>query len=240
MLRKKRKPRWNSGRRRRRLAEAKSKARKISIDFAEKLIAWGIKQNDLPRWDRIITKAGIKPEKLAKALEQYGSLEELYQHRQAEEQKLWITISELKSQVKTLTEERQKIRTDISIVRKETLAGIVNMSKKTLETMDNLAAKSEESINSQQQSAAEVIKSVGQKTQAEVEAISKKALEDMQLFVNQANRYASLEHSAGVLSQELIIARALKHQVSGVLAESAFPLDKGNAQWYCIVEPYRE
>ena len=41
------------------IAEAKCKARKTSIEFADKLIAQGIKQNDLPHWDRIILKAGI-------------------------------------------------------------------------------------------------------------------------------------------------------------------------------------
>ena len=193
-------------------AEAKSKARKTSIDFADKFIAQGVKQNDLPHWDRIITKAGVKPEKLASALEQYGSLEKLYQHRQEEAKTLVIKIIGLTNEVKTLTGERQQISTEISIVRKEALAGIVNMSSKTMETMDNLAVKSGESISSQQQKADEAIEAVQQNAQTAVEAISKKVLEEIQSLINQAGQYAAFEHQAGVLSQELVIARALKNQ----------------------------
>jgi len=193
-------------------AEAKSKARKIAVDFSGTFIAAGVKQTDIPHWDRIITKAGIKPEKLANALEQYGSLEKLCQHRQGEDQKLGITINKLNSQVKALTEERQQISDSIGILRKEALAELVKMSQKTLENIDDQAMKSAQSISWHQQRTAEAIEAVRQKSQTSTEAISKKVLEDMQLFVNQANRYASLEHSAGVLSQELVVAHALKSQ----------------------------
>jgi hypothetical protein len=193
-------------------AEAKSKARKTAIDFADKFIAQGVKQNDLPHWDRIITKAGVKPEQLANALEQHGSVEKLYQHRQEEVKTLVIKIIGLTNEVKTLTGERQQISESIGILRKEALAELVKMSQKTLQNIDDQAMKSAQSINCQQQNIAKAIEAVRQDSQTSIEAISKKVLEDMQLFVNQATQYAVFERQAGVLSQELIVARALKSQ----------------------------
>ncbi len=193
-------------------AEAKCKARKTSIDLADKLIAQGVKETDLPHWESIISQAGLKVEKLANDLQQFGSLEKLIQHRQKEEQKLNIKISELSAQVKTLTNERLQVSTSIDIVKKEALTQIQCMSKQTLDNMDNLAAKSQENILSQQQNASKAIEAIGQKNQAEVEVISKKILEDMQSLMNGASQYAILEREAGELSQELIVARALKSQ----------------------------
>jgi len=193
-------------------AEAKSKARKIAVDFAESLIAAGVKQNDIPHWDRIIKKAGVKPEKLANALEQYGSLEKHYQHRLEEEQKLGIKIKELTGQVKTLMDEKQRVSDSISILRKQAVTEMVNISQKALGTMDNLAVKTEESINLQRKKAGEAIEAVQQNNQAAFEAISNKALENMQLVVNEAARYADLEYQAGILASELVIVRALKTQ----------------------------
>jgi hypothetical protein len=123
-------------------AEAKSKARKAAVDFADKLIAYQIKQNDLPYWDRIIFKADVKPEKLATALEQYGSLEKLFQHRQGVEQKLEHQIKVLANQVKALMEEKQEVVDSMAVMRKVSLNEMEKMSKKALEIMDNLAIKS--------------------------------------------------------------------------------------------------
>jgi hypothetical protein len=70
------------------------------VDFSETLIAAGIKQNDILHWERIITKAEVKPEKLASALEQFGSLEKLCQHRQEDGQKQGIAVNKLNRQIK--------------------------------------------------------------------------------------------------------------------------------------------
>jgi hypothetical protein len=201
--------------------EAKSKARKTAIDFADKFVAEGVKQEDIPQWERIIAKAGVEPEQLANALEQYGSLKNLYQHQQEDEQKLAVKINVLTSQVKTLAEEKQQISASIGILQKETLTEMENVSQKALgimdnsvikseETIHNLAVKSEESINSQLQNATKAINAVQHNTQAAVETLSKKVLEEIQLLVNQADQYASLKYQAGTLASELVIARALK------------------------------
>jgi hypothetical protein len=193
-------------------AEAKSKARQIAVDFSESFIAAGVKQNDIPHWDRIITKAGVKPEKLANALEQYGFLEKLCQHRMEEEQKLGIKIKELTGQVKTLMGERQEVSDSINILRKEAVTEMVNISQKALGTIDNLAVKTEESINLQRNKAGETIEAVQQNNQAAFEAISNKALENMKLLMTEAARHADLEYQSGILASELVIARALKTQ----------------------------
>jgi hypothetical protein len=195
-------------------AEAKSKARKIAMDFAETLITAGVKQTDIPHWNRIITKAGVKPEKLATALEQFGAMEKQFQHRQEEAQKLGIAIIKLNNQVKALTEERQQISDSIGIVRKEALAEMKKMSEKTRESIDGQAIQTVQSIKWHEQKTAEKIEAAQQKTEAAVDAISKKVLENLQLLMNKSAQYASHEHEVGVLASELVIARALKSQNS--------------------------
>jgi len=169
------------------------------VDFAETFIAAGIKQNDIPHWERIITKAGVKPEKLASALEQFGSLEKVCQHRQEGAQKQGTAINKLNSQIKALTQERQQISDLIGILRKEALAELVKMSEGTLENIDGQAIKSAESISWHQQSSAKAIESVKQKTEAAVNAISTKVLENLQLLMNKSAQYASFEHEAEIL-----------------------------------------
>lgn len=125
-------------------AEAKAKARKTSIDFTDKLLVQGIKQGDLPQWSQILTKAGMTPELLAQELEQFGSLQKLYQERQQQAQNLENQAKALASQVKALSEERQQVSAAIGAVREKALAGIETASKKTLENINLLMNKAQE------------------------------------------------------------------------------------------------
>ena len=192
--------------------EAKTKARKASIDITEKLLAHGVKERDLPHWMHILEKAGVSVEELSQGLDQFAALEKLIQNRQQKADKLETSIKSLTAQVNALADERQEVSASISILKKGALAELEKMSQKTLDNIDHLAAKSGENIGLQQQNTTKAIEAVRGNTQAAVEAISKKVLEEMQSFVNQATQYAVLERQAGVLSQELVIARALKSQ----------------------------
>jgi len=106
------------------LAEAKAKARKISIDIAEKLLAQGVKESDLPQWTRIMAKAGVGPEGLVKALERYTSAEMLVQSGQKRANELQGQVATLESQVKALTQERDGIQAAIQAVREKALSEV--------------------------------------------------------------------------------------------------------------------
>ncbi len=125
-------------------AEAKAKARKTSIDIAEKLLAQGVKESDLPQWTRILARAGVVPEGLAQALEQFASLEKLCHERQQQAEKLGGQVKELTSQVKALIEERQQVSAAIGAVRDKALAEIECTSRKTLQNLDALMVKTAE------------------------------------------------------------------------------------------------
>ena len=117
-------------------AEAKCKARKVSIDGTDYLLAQGVRESDLPRWARIIAKAGVPPEGLAEALERFGSLKKLCLEREGR-------VKELNSEVKALSEERQQVTAAISAVREKALAAI---ERTTQETMNNLNALMDKAV----------------------------------------------------------------------------------------------
>lgn len=105
-------------------AEARAKARRSSIDLADKLLARGIKEDDLPRWTLILSKGGIAPEQLAQALERLASVECLVQSRQKRADELEGQIAKLGSQVKALTREREGMQAAIQAVREGALVEV--------------------------------------------------------------------------------------------------------------------
>ena len=105
-------------------AEARAHARRSSIDLADKLLAQGIKEGDLPHWAGILASAGIPPEALAKALEQCASVETLVHSRRKRADELEGQVAELESQVKALTQERDGIQAAIQAVREGGLSEV--------------------------------------------------------------------------------------------------------------------
>jgi hypothetical protein len=193
-------------------AEAKSKLRKASIDFAEKLIANGIKPSEMLRWDRIIFHGGAKPEKMADALKEYISLDNLCQHRRQQAEKLEEKIKERTNHLKTLTDKQDEISDAIGTLRKQGLVEITRISEEALYKVDAMATKMQEIITSQQQTATKTVGSVCESTLSAVQSSSQKVMENIQSLMNQAAKYSVLERQAGELSQELVVARALKSQ----------------------------
>lgn len=82
--------------------ESQSRARISAIDLMDKLLEQGVKADDLPHWQAILTKACVSVEALATALEQYGSVLLLVQAKQNEAVNLEHDDSELKVQVQAL------------------------------------------------------------------------------------------------------------------------------------------
>ena len=93
--------------------EAKTKARKASIDITEKLLAHGVKERDLPHWMHILEKADVSVEELSQGLDQFAALEKLIQNRQQKADKLETSVKSLTAQVNALTDERDQVSAEV-------------------------------------------------------------------------------------------------------------------------------
>ena len=125
-------------------AEAKTKARKVSIDITEKMLSKGVKEADIPRWNRILDKTDVTPEDLLKSLERFSSIEKLCRRRQEDVEQLEKQVQQLTSQVRALAEERQKVSSSIEAVRDQALAQVGFTSAKVQANLDALVAKAGE------------------------------------------------------------------------------------------------
>jgi len=110
--------RWEAEAQRR---EARSKARTSAIDLTEKLLAKGVKAQDLPHWEKLLAKAGVTAEELSGALENYGSLEALTSQKDKQAKELRQQTAKLEIQVKALTEQRDNAQTAVQAVRERAL-----------------------------------------------------------------------------------------------------------------------
>ena len=118
--------------------EAKSQARIYTIDLTEELLAQGVMADDLPHWQRVLSEAGVAPEKLATHLEEYASQEALIQARREEAEQLQSEVSQLESQVKALGQERDSVHSAIEAVRDKALKQVraaENQAKKQVDAM---------------------------------------------------------------------------------------------------------
>ena len=89
--------------------ESQSKVRISTIDLMAELLDKGVKADDLPRWQAILTGAGVSVEALAAALEEYGSIESLVQAKRNEAVDLEHDASGSEAQVQALDQEREGI-----------------------------------------------------------------------------------------------------------------------------------
>ncbi|MBI4303513.1 MAG: hypothetical protein HY665_04160 [Chloroflexi bacterium] len=126
------------------VADAKTKARKVTIDFAEKLMSQGVKEGDLPHWSRILSKSGLAPGNLASALEQYVSLEKLCQDRGHQAETLDTKITQLNVQADALTEKREQTGAAITSIKEHAIANIEIASEKAISNIETLMTKAEE------------------------------------------------------------------------------------------------
>ncbi len=125
-------------------AEARCKARKTTIDLTERLVALGVKEQDIPSWVAILNSAGISPEGLADTLTKYASLHELCNSRKQLVAKLDSQVMGLNAQVKALSQERQKVSEVIQAIREEALAEVHQAGQEVLMGLRNLEARFQE------------------------------------------------------------------------------------------------
>lgn len=193
-------------------AEAKSKARKVTIDLTDKLLTQGVKESDLSQWTRILAKAGVAPEALAGELDKFGALEKVCQEREKQAQKLDSRVKEVTSQVSALNDERMQVTAGISAVRDGALSAMEITSKKAMEKVQVLADKAVEATNLGRQEVTAAIEVARQKALTEMECISKRTLENIAALMNKTAEFAALERATGVLEQEIALARAFRSQ----------------------------
>ena len=106
--------------------EARTKARAISIDIVEQILQAGVKATDIPAWQKIISTAGVSPDKLAANLDQLGNAERLIKIRQTRANDLKKEETKLAVQVRTLTKKYNSLHAAIEAVQ---LAGVNNIKQ---------------------------------------------------------------------------------------------------------------
>ena len=129
-----------------RLTEANSKARISIIEFAEHLMAQGIKFQDLPDWQKILDSAKTTPEELALSLERYGSVESLTKDREERSVELQTQVSKLEKQNTALTKERDGIHAALQALREESLKEVRAAGQQLGREIKKAGAKAHEYI----------------------------------------------------------------------------------------------
>lgn len=127
--------RWEAEARQR---EASTKARSAIIDVVEHLLRHGVKQVDVPRWSKILEKAGETPDHLAKELERCGSLEALRQSRSKAVTRLQDQIAEATDRLKVLKAEQARTRAAIAVTRDAAVGEMEQVAQKALGHLEEL------------------------------------------------------------------------------------------------------
>lgn len=127
--------RWNSEAK---TAESKAKARKVSIDFADKLLTLGVKETDLPRWNLILLKAGISPENLASELEKLVTWKKLLQERRKRSDELQREVVQQESRLKALKQDEVETHAAIQAIRETSLAELQQTKQESLSLIEGM------------------------------------------------------------------------------------------------------
>ena len=101
--------------------ESRTKARVSAIDMLEKLLSQGVRAQDLPHWQLVLNKAGVTAEELSGSLNKFGSMEALTRQRGKRAKELKEQTSELETQAKALTEQRDNAQAAIQEIREYAL-----------------------------------------------------------------------------------------------------------------------
>ncbi len=128
------------------LNEAKSKARTSAIDLTEKLMAQGVKTEDLPQWQRILKTAGTSAESLASSLENYASLEALAKDLQQRSETLQEQVSKLETQTAALTKERDGVYSAVQALREKALKEVKAAGQQISREIKEVGARAQEYI----------------------------------------------------------------------------------------------
>ena len=138
--------RWEAEARRK---EARSKARAETIDLVQRWLSHGVREQDLPGWDKVLQKSHIPPE----ALESYGSLATLCQDRGEQAGKLESQVKEAEARLKPLQREEAQVRAGIAATRDVALQEMEKLSQQARQHLATLLAKAQEYGELQRQAA---------------------------------------------------------------------------------------
>lgn len=127
-----------------RLKEARSKARTSSIDLVEKLMAQGVKAQDLPQWQQILSKSATHPEDVAQSLESFSSLEALSKDRAKQAKALEERVSQLEIQKAALTKERDGVQAAVQALREKALREVKAAGQQLSHEIKEVVAQAQE------------------------------------------------------------------------------------------------
>ncbi len=96
--------------------EAHSKARVATINTVEGLLEKGVKEKDFRQWGRILDKAGVSAEDLAKELERYGSLEKLCEECSRRSEELHAQADQVDAGLTALKKEQSGVKASIGAI----------------------------------------------------------------------------------------------------------------------------
>ena len=112
--------------------EAQTKARSASIDITKKLMARGVKADDLVDWHKVVSKAGSTPEDLALGIEKYASVEALTREREERAVAFERQIARRRAELRVLTDQRDGVRKAIETLRDTGLAEVQRAGRQTV------------------------------------------------------------------------------------------------------------
>ena len=99
--------------------QAQTKVRVTVIDTLERLLAGGVSESDIARWDSVVKKAGASPAELTKGLVQWGSVEKLAQESQRRLAEVENAEGEASARLGILRKFELQITEAIRVVRDE-------------------------------------------------------------------------------------------------------------------------
>ena len=115
---------------------------KEAVGATEEIIKGGVKPPQIIAWQKILHKVDKSPETLSKEIEKYGSIEQLNEDRLKEFNRLETKISEAKTQLQTLQEQKAEIEASIKTLTDagvEKIQNIKDSATKSLETIKSTA-----------------------------------------------------------------------------------------------------
>jgi len=124
--------------------ESQSRARIATIDLVQRWLAAGIKEKDLPRWDKLLQKAQIGPDAVTEALRKYGSAEVACQKKAQQTTELQEQIRKAEARLGALQREEAQVKAGIIAIRDGGLNQINNVSQETQKHLATLLAKAQE------------------------------------------------------------------------------------------------
>lgn len=118
--------------------EAHSKARIATINTVVRLLEKGVREKDFRQWERIIERAGVSAESVAKELERYGSLEKLCEERNRRSDELHGHVGQAEARLRALSKEEGAVKASIGAIRDGALKEMEQIGRQARQHLEGL------------------------------------------------------------------------------------------------------